>query len=110
MKEEEHRPALPPAFLHVTEPRWAGEEAGEHGPAFCPVSESRSVVSDSLLSMEFSRPEYWSGEPLPSLGHLPNPGIEPSSPALQEDPSPAEPSGKKRKLGKEAASLPVLCV
>ena len=34
--------------------------------------------------MEFSRPEYWSGELFPSPGHLPNPGIEPRSPTLQD--------------------------
>ena len=34
-------------------------------------------------SMGFSRQEYWSGMPFPSPGHLPNPGIEPGSPALQ---------------------------
>ena len=32
-------------------------------------------------SMEFSRQEYWSGLPFPSPGDLPNPGIEPRSPA-----------------------------
>ena len=41
--------------------------------------------------MEFSRPEYWSGWPFPSPGDLPNPGIEPRSPALQVDSLPAEP-------------------
>ena len=41
--------------------------------------------------MEFSRPEYWSGWPFPSPGDLPNPGIEPRSPALQADSLPAEP-------------------
>ena len=36
------------------------------------------------LSMEFSRQEYyWSGLPFPSPGDLPNPGVEPGSPALQ---------------------------
>ena len=30
----------------------------------------------------FSRQEYWSGLPFPSPGDLPNPGIEPRSPAL----------------------------
>ena len=35
--------------------------------------------------MIFSRPEYWSGEPFPSPGDLPNPGIEPGCPALQAD-------------------------
>ena len=35
--------------------------------------------------MGFSRQEYWSGLPFPSPGDLPNPGIEPGSPALQAD-------------------------
>ena len=43
--------------------------------------------------MEFSRPEYWSGESSPSPGDLPNSGIEPRSPALQADSLPAEPQG-----------------
>ena len=34
--------------------------------------------------MEFSRPEYWSGEPLPSPGDLPKPGIEPRSPSWRQ--------------------------
>ena len=34
------------------------------------------------LSMGFSRQEYWSGLPFPSSGNLPDPGIEPRSPAL----------------------------
>ena len=41
--------------------------------------------------------EYWSGLPFPSLGDLPDAGIEPESPvspALPADSSPAEPSGK----------------
>ena len=32
--------------------------------------------------MGFCRQEYWSGLPFPSPGDLPNPGIEPGSPAL----------------------------
>ena len=35
--------------------------------------------------MEFPRQEYWSGLPFPSPRDLPNPGIEPGSPALQAD-------------------------
>ena len=46
--------------------------------------------------MELSRPEYWSGQPFPSPGHLPNPGIKPGSPALQVDSLPNELSGKPR--------------
>ena len=37
------------------------------------------------MSMRFSRQRYWSGLPFPSPGDLPNPGIEPGSPALQAD-------------------------
>ena len=44
--------------------------------------------------MEFSRPEYWSGQPFLSPGNLPNPGIEPRSPALLTDSLPAELLGK----------------
>ena len=35
--------------------------------------------------MEFPKQEYWSGLLFSSPGALPNPGIEPASPALQED-------------------------
>ena len=49
--------------------------------------------------MEFSRPEYWSGKPFPSPGDLPNPGIEPRSPALQVDSLPPEPQGKPKNTG-----------
>ena len=46
------------------------------------------------LSMEFFRQVYWSEYPFPSSGDLPNPGIEPGSPALQADSLPTQPSGK----------------
>ena len=45
----------------------------------------RTVARQAPLSMGFSRQEYWSGLPFPSPGDLPNPGIEPGSPALQAD-------------------------
>ena len=64
-------------------------------------NESHSVVSataGTIQSMEFSRSEYWSGEPFPSPGDLPNPVIEPRSPTLQEDSLPAEPQGSPRIL------------
>ena len=35
--------------------------------------------------MEFSRQEYWGGLPCPPPGDLPDPDIEPASPALQAD-------------------------
>ena len=74
-------------------------------------SDSGSTVSNSLqpvdcgcqgpLSMEFSRQEYWSVLPFPSPGTLPNPGIEPRSPALQATSLPSEPSGKPKIQGKK---------
>ena len=39
-----------------------------------------TVARQAPLSMKFSRQEYWRGLPFPSLGDLPNPGIEPTSP------------------------------
>ena len=48
--------------------------------------------------MGFSRQEYSSGLLCPSPGDLPNPGIEPMSPALQVDSLPSEPPGKPWKL------------
>ena len=66
---------------------------------------SHSVMSDSLQprqappSMGFSRQEYWSGLPFPSPGDLPDPGIEPGSPALQTDALLSEPPGETEELG-----------
>ena len=44
--------------------------------------------------MGFSRQEYWSGLPFPPPGDLPEPAIEPRSPALQVDALTSEPPGK----------------
>ena len=43
-----------------------------------------------LCPLDFSGKDYWSGLPFPSPGDLPNPGIEPRSPALQADSLPTE--------------------
>ena len=43
---------------------------------------SWTVTLQASLSMEFFRQEYWSGLPFPPLRNLPDPGIEPTSPAL----------------------------
>ena len=53
-----------------------------------------TVAYQAPLSMEFSRQEYWSGLPFPSLGDLPNPGNEPRSSTLQADALPSEPPGR----------------
>ena len=74
-------------------------------------SESRSVVSNSLQTHGLHSP--WNspgrntgvGSPFPSPGELPNPGIKPSSPALQVDFLPAEPQGKPKNTGVGSLSL-----
>ena len=55
---------------------------------------SWTVAYQAYQSMGFSRQEYWSGLPFPSPGDLPDPGIEPESPALQADFLLLEPPGK----------------
>ena len=67
---------------------------------------SRQVVSGSFvtwtvarqapLSMGFPKQEYWSGLPFLSSGNLPDPGIEPMSPALSSRFFTAEPLGKPK--------------
>ena len=49
-----------------------------------------TVARQAPLSMGFSRQGYWSGLPFPSPGALPDPGIEPRSPALQAESLPTE--------------------
>ena len=66
--------------LEVSEPE--GEAKGKL------LSRSRlfatpwTVAYQASQSMGFSRQEYWSGLPFPSPGDLPDPGIEPETPAL----------------------------
>ena len=59
------------------------------------------IALQALLSIEFSRQEYWSGLPFPSPGDLPglpfpspgdlpDPGVKPPSPALHVDSLPSE--------------------
>ena len=57
-----------------------------------------TVAHQAPLSMGFSRQEYWSGVPFPFPGDLPNPGIEPPSPALTGRFFTTEPSGKYPRL------------
>ena len=58
-----------------------------------------TIACQALLSMGFLRQKYWSGVPFPSPGHLPNSGVEPTSPVSPELAGrflTAEPSGKPR--------------
>ena len=58
-----------------------------------------------LCPWGFSRQEYWSGLPCPPPGDLPNPGIDPRSPALQVASLPSEPPGKPKNTGVGSLSL-----
>ena len=58
-----------------------------------------AVALQAPLPMGFSRPEYRSGLPLPSPGHLPNPGTKSGFPALQADSLSSEPPGLVQELG-----------
>ena len=51
--------------------------------------------------MGFRRQEFWRGLPFPSSGDLPDPGIEPESPALQMDSLPSELPGKHKLATKQ---------
>ena len=72
------------------------------GYCCCVVAKSRltffatpwTVARQAPLSMEFTRQEYWSQLRFPSLGDLPDSGIEPEAPALQVDSLPSELQGK----------------
>ena len=55
---------------------------------------SQTVVHQAPLSMGFPRREYWSGLPCPPPGDLPDPGIEPASPALEGGFFTTEPPGE----------------
>ena len=51
----------------------------------CPTLQPHGQQPTRLLfPWDFSRQGYWSGLPFPSPGDLPDPGIEPGSPALQD--------------------------
>ena len=57
-----------------------------------------TVAHQFPLSVGFSRQECWSGLPFPSPGDLPDPGIEPGSPALEADALTSEPPGTPNTL------------
>ena len=59
-----------------------------------------TVAYQAPPSMGFSRQEYWSGVPSPSPGDLPEPGIEPRSPALEADTLTPEPPRKPNMLSR----------
>ena len=66
------------------------------------------VACQAPLSMEFSRPEYWSRLPFPSPGDHHDPGIKPGSPTLQADSLLSEPPEKPPNM-LVAHLCPTLC-
>ena len=59
-----------------------------------------TVAYQARPPMGFSRQEYWNGLPFSSPGDLPDPGIEPRSPALRVGVLPSKPAGKSNKHSK----------
>ena len=80
-------PALPFSFCQCL-----------HASMYRKLKNTYSIKGEHKFScpfhIQFSRPEYWSGQPVPFPGDLPNPGIELESPELQVDSLPAELPGK----------------
>ena len=68
-------------------------EVSQSCPTLC---DPWTVAHQAPVSVGFSRQEYRSGLPFPSPGDLPDPGMEPWSPALQADALPSEPPGKPK--------------
>ena len=71
-----------------------------------------TVACQAHLSMRFPRQEYWSGLLFLSPGYLPNPGIEPASPAppaLQPDSLPLSHCGSPHSELVQFSSVAQLC-
>ena len=58
------------------------------------MSDSSAIAYQASMPMGLARQEYWRGLPVPSPGDLPNPGTEPTSPALAGRFFTYEPSAK----------------
>ena len=69
------------------------------------VKAAQSCPTLRLHGHGIFRPEYWSAQPFPSPGDLPNPGIKPKSPTLQVDSLPDEPQEKPEDTGVGSLSL-----
>ena len=65
---------------------------------FDPFVTPCTVAYQAPLSMGFPRQEYWGGLPCPSPGDLPDPGVEPTSPALAGGFFSTEPPGKPENM------------
>ena len=65
--------------------------------------ESQSCLT--LCDRGILQVKHSSGQPFPSPGDLPKPGIEPRSPTLRADSLPAEPQGRHKSTGVSSLSL-----
>ena len=70
---------------------------------------SWTAAHQALQSMAFPRQEYWSGLPFPSPGDLPDPGVEPTSPALAFGFLTAEKPGSPRDYLDDTLLCSTLC-
>ena len=78
-------------FTHPFKVKVKESEVAQSCPTLCDPMEYSPPVS----SVHRGSPgKNWGGLPFPSPGDLPNPGIEPGSPASQADPLPSEPPGE----------------
>ena len=84
VKTHTHKPGSP----HQSE-----SEVAQSCPTLCNLW---TIAHQAPPSMGFSRQEYWSGVSFPSPEVLPDPGIEPRSPALQADALTSESPGKPK--------------
>ena len=71
----------------------------------CLTLETQAEACQAPLSMGFPRLEYWSKLPFPPPGDIPNPGIEPLSPALAGRFFTTEPPGKPQNINTQNLKL-----
>ena len=82
-------PPFNPAYTFQSKLQYTFASAAKSLQSCLTLCDSMDYTVHGILRLE-----YWSGQPFPSPGDLPNPGIEPKSPVLQAESLPAEPPGK----------------
>ena len=78
----------------------------------CLFATQWSGACQAPLSIEFPREKYWSGLPFSPPEDLPDPGVEPRSPALKVDATLSESPGKPNYLkgdGREVQKRGDIC-
>ena len=80
-----HTGSLPPGYPNPTDDPKNGLVVVLVAKLYLTFATPWAVTRQAPLSMGFPRQEHWSGLPFPSQGDLPDPRIEPLSPALQSD-------------------------